>query len=170
MTVLTKSELLSLLGANPPIVDGIHDLTTQVQPDGIELTVQRIERFVHQGAITYDNKEREISPTTPIELDKNNWTYLEEGAYKVVFNEIVNIPNWLIAIARPRSSLIRSGVTVETAVWDAGYSGRSEAMMVVHNMHGFKIKKDARIIQLIFLRLTRPVEKGYDGIYQRENL
>mgnify|MGYP000150218536 CR=1 FL=1 len=170
MTVLTKQELLDLLKANPPLVEEIYNPSIQVQPNGIELTVRRIERFVHRGAIAYINEEREISPTTPIDLDIDIWTYLEQGAYKVVFNEFVNIPNWLIAIARPRSSLLRSGVTVETGVWDARYGGRSEAMLVVHNKHGFKIKKNARIVQLVFMRLVRPVEEGYNGIYQGENL
>ncbi len=77
----------------------------------------------------------------------------------------------LAAIAKPRSSLIRcGGATLETAVWDAGYrGGRSESMLVVYNPAGFKLKKNARIMQLLFYTLNTEVEEGYSGVYQNEN-
>jgi dUTP pyrophosphatase len=74
-----------------------------------------------------------------------------------------------MALARPRSSLLRCGVTIETAVWDAGYSGRSQALLVVHNPSGFHLQKNARVLQLVFFRLTGETE-GYQGKYQRENI
>ena len=72
----------------------------------------------------------------------------------------------MCAIARPRSSLLRMGVTVETAVWDAGYRGRSEALLIVYNSAGFYIKKDARVVQLIFMRMENAVQQGYSGRYR----
>ena len=75
----------------------------------------------------------------------------------------------LAAIAKPRSSLIRCGATLETAVWDAGYRGRSESMLVVYNTAGFKLKRNARIMQLLFYTLGEEVEKGYSGVYLNEN-
>ncbi|MCX9014076.1 MAG: deoxyuridine 5'-triphosphate nucleotidohydrolase, partial [Candidatus Methanoperedens sp.] len=71
---------------------------------------------------------------------------------------------------KPRSSLLRCGVTIETAVWDAGYSGRSESLLVVFNEDGFRVKKDARVLQLLFYRLGERVSEGYSGVYQNENL
>jgi dUTP pyrophosphatase len=73
-----------------------------------------------------------------------------------------------MALAMPRSSLLRCGVTVHTAVWDAGYSGRSQSLMVVYNPRGFRLQRNARIVQLVFFRLTQETE-GYQGIYQGEN-
>jgi dUTP pyrophosphatase len=61
------------------------------------------------------------------------------------------------------------GVSVHTAVWDAGYRGRSEALLVVYNEAGFRIRKDARVIQLIFMRLESGQE-GYKGRYLGENV
>ena len=74
-----------------------------------------------------------------------------------------------MALGRPRSSLLRCGVTVNTAVWDAGYSGRSQSLLVVYNPLGFRLQKDARVVQLVFFRLTGET-KGYQGKYQGENL
>jgi dUTP pyrophosphatase len=74
-----------------------------------------------------------------------------------------------MALARPRSSLLRCGVNIGTAVWDAGYSGRSQSLMLVYNPRGFRIQKNARVAQLIFMPLTTETE-GYSGKYQNENI
>jgi dUTP pyrophosphatase len=94
---------------------------------------------------------------------------LSQGQYVITFNEIVHLPKNIMALARTRSSLLRCGVTIETAVWDAGYEGRSQSLMVVHNRYGFRLKKDAKVIQLIFFRLTGETE-GDQGIFQGEKL
>ncbi|MHC1595285.1 MAG: dCTP deaminase domain-containing protein, partial [Candidatus Syntropharchaeales archaeon] len=71
----------------------------------------------------------------------------------------------------PRSSLLRCGVTIETAVWDSGYSGRSEALLLVMNPAGFRVKRGARLLQMVFLKLTERIDwdSGYRGVYQFEN-
>ncbi len=58
---------------------------------------------------------------------------------------------------------------VNTAVWDAGYSGRSESRLVVYNPLGFDLQKNSRIVQMVFFRLSSETE-GYNGAYQRENI
>jgi dUTP pyrophosphatase len=93
---------------------------------------------------------------------------LVPDAYIITYNEIVHLPKNVMALARPRSSLLRCGVSVDTAVWDAGYSGRSQSLMVVYNPQGFRLQRNARVVQLIFLWLTRETE-GYRGAYQGEN-
>ena len=92
------------------------------------------------------------------------------GPYQIVFNEMVDLPNDLMALGRPRSSLCRIGATIVTAVWDAGYTGRSTALLVVENPAGMRIERDARLMQLVFFTLNAPTARGYDGDYQGENL
>jgi dUTP pyrophosphatase len=91
------------------------------------------------------------------------------GSYIITYNEIVHIPTNLMALARPRSSLLRCGVNIGTAVWDAGYSGRSQSLMLVYNSKGFRVQKDARVAQLVFMTLTAETE-SYAGKYQNENI
>ena len=91
------------------------------------------------------------------------------GAYVVTYNEIVHLPKDIMALGRPRSSLIRCGVTIEMGVWDSGYSGRSQSLMIVYHPHGIRLQRNARIVQLVFFRLTQETE-GYRGVYQRENI
>jgi dUTP pyrophosphatase len=170
MSLLSHEELISLIDQKPPLVEQMIDPDIQVQPNGIELTLQRVEIHEGSGAIAFGNSERKLPQTKVMDFDADGWIHLPKGSYKIVFNEIVNIPKNIAAIAKPRSSLLRCGVTVETAVWDAGYSGRSESLLVVFNENGFKIKKDARVLQLLFFRLGEEVRKGYAGIYQNENI
>jgi len=163
MTVLTGTKARGL-------VEAMIDPDTQTQMCGMELTVQKIKRFVSAGALAFDNKERELPKTEPIDFDKSGWADLEKGAYLVVFNEIVKIPGDVAALARPRSSLLRSGATLETALWDPGYRGRSQSLLVVYNPFGLRLKKNARLMQLVFLRLDHVAEKVYAGKYQEENI
>ena len=168
--MLSHNELINLINAKPPLVEQMIDPDIQVQPNGVEMTLQRVESHENSGAVAFDNSERKLPPTKNFDFDDNGWLHLPKGSYKIVFNEIVNIPNNIAAIAKPRSSLLRCGATVETAVWDAGYSGRSESLLVVYNENGFRIKKDARVLQLLFFKLAKEVGKGYSGVYQNENV
>lgn len=168
--MLSHDELRSCISKNPPLVEKMIDPDVQVQPNGVELTLQRVEISESAGSIAFDNSQRKLSETRVLDFDNEGWLHLPKGSYKIVFNEIVNIPKNLAAIAKPRSSLLRCGVTVETAVWDSGYSGRSESLLVVHNENGFRVKKDARMLQLLFFNLGKEVVKGYAGIYQNENM
>jgi dUTP pyrophosphatase len=110
-----------------------------------------------------------VSDLAPLVFDGLGFIDLTPGAYIITYNEIVHLPKNIMALARPRSSLLRCGVTVNTAVWDAGYSGRSQSLMVVYNSHGFRLQRNARLVQLVFLWLTEETE-GYHGAYQRENI
>ncbi len=164
--ILGKTELIRLLDS---LVEGAVDAQAQVQPNGLELTAGKVEAFEGAGGIGFSNDDRSLPATKVLPWGKDGWLFLEPGCYKVVFNEIVSIPRDICAIGLPRSSLLRMGVSVHTAVWDAGYRGRSEALLVVYNEKGFRIKKDARILQLLFMGLESGQE-GYGGRYMNENV
>ncbi|WP_407355406.1 deoxyuridine 5'-triphosphate nucleotidohydrolase [Methanolobus sp. WCC5] len=170
MTLLSKNELRDLINSPVPLVENMKDIKTQLQPNSVELTLKSIETFCSEGAVDFDNTERETPATEPLDFDDKGWAHLKPGVYKITFNEIVNIPLDLAAIARPRSTLLRCGASIGTAVWDSGYRGRSESMLVVHNPYGFRLKRNARVMQLLFFSLHSELEEGYCGRYQHENI
>ena len=110
-----------------------------------------------------------LPPLSPLAFDGLGFLYLAPGIYIVTYNEIVHLPAEVMALGRPRSSLLRSGVAVHNAVWDAGYRGRSQSLLAVYNPQGFRLERNARIVQLVFLRLSGPTQ-GYQGTYQGENV
>jgi len=163
MTILTGGEARGL-------VEAMIDPEMQTQMCAVELTLKKIEAFKTAGALALDNKERILPETEEIFFDGSDWADLQPGAYLVTFNEIVDIPRDVAALARPRSTLLRCGASLETALWDPGYRGRSQSLLVVHNQSGLRLKRNARLMQLVFMRLDRAAEKAYSGIYQGENI
>ena len=167
--ILSKQDIYRLLQQQPPLIEGCINLEEQVQPNGIDLTMREVALLQSSGKIAVTDSQRLVSGLAPLVFDGLGFIDLAPGAYIITYNEIVHLPKNVIALAKPRSSLLRCGVTVNTAVWDAGYSGRSQSLMVVYNPHGFRLQRNARIVQLVFLWLTRETE-GYGGAYQRENI
>jgi dUTP pyrophosphatase len=169
MAVLTGRDIRRLIKSAPPLVEGWMDLDKQVQPNGFELTLRDVAALQSAGKMAMDNRQREISGLAPLAFDDNGWLELAPGSYIVTYNEIVHIPKNIMALGRPRSSLLRCGVNVGTAVWDSGYEGRSQSLFIVYNPRGFRVQRNARITQLVFFELTGETE-GYNGIYQGENI
>ncbi len=167
--ILSKPEIHRLLQKTPPLMEDYINLEEQLQPNGIDLTLRDIALLQSSGRITVQNSQRLLPELAPLVFDGMGFIDLMPGAYIITYNEIVHLPKNIMALGRPRSSLLRCGVSVGTAVWDAGYSGRSQSLMVVYNPQGFRLQKNARIIQLIFFRLGQKTE-GYRGIYQGENI
>jgi dUTP pyrophosphatase len=96
--------------------------------------------------------------------------WLSQGAYLVIFNETVKVPEYCAGIARPRSTLLRCGMTMETALFDPGYVGKPQCMLVMYNPCGGWVYKNARVMQLTFIRLDEEPDKLYNGKYQGENI
>ena len=168
--MLSRHSIAQLIAADPPLVRDFLSLQDQLQPNGFDLTLQEINRLETPGILGADPSDRAISRLSPIPFDPDGWADLSPGGYSVTFSEIISLPLGLAALGSPRTSLLRSGVSVPTGVWDAGYSGRSQALMVVHNRHGFRVQKGARLVQLVFFPLDDPTGPGYQGRYQGENL
>ena len=156
-------------GDVPLITDSV-DFDTQLQPNGVDMTLKAVMSIEGAGRIDFDNSERKISEHIELSFDGDGYIHLAPGSYSVKFNEVVHMPKDIAALGKTRSSLLRCGACLQTAVWDAGYSGRSESMLIVTNPLGIDLKKNARIMQLIFFRLESEGDKLYSGIYQNENV
>ncbi len=166
---LLNDQALKILIEKEKLISGYIDLSIQLQPSGFDISLHSVEAFINGGAVDYNNMERVIADTEPIEPNEEGWLILSKGCYKIIFNEIVKMPLNIAAIARTRSTLLRNGASLGTAVWDPGYMGRSSSLLMVNNPHGIRLKKNARIAQLVFF-YTGEVEKGYSGVYQNERI
>lgn len=134
----------------------------QTQPNGVDLTVGAVFTQTGRGRIGRDGKR--VGDRTEVEPDEG-WYRLERGTYVVRYGEPVRIPSGHVGFVLPRSTLLRNGCTLDTAVWDAGYEGVGEGRLDVG--HGIDIEAGARIGQLVLARADH--EGTYDGAYQGEN-
>ena len=168
--ILNREELREAV-ENGLVQDYI-DLETQLTPNGFDFTAAEIHWYKGKGKLDFSNSEREIPETEKVETVKKNedddygWWHLDSGVYKIVTNEVVDIPNDVVGFAFPRSSLLRMGCTIENGVWDSGFKGQSSFMLIVENPDGVEIKENARVNHIVFHQMEE-TEEGYSGIYNQ---
>ena len=169
---LNREEIRRLIAdGDPPLVADYVGLEAQLQPNGFDLTARAAARFAGPpGRLGTSDDDRVLADVEPLEFGADGWADLPPGAYRVTFNEVISLPPDLMALGRPRSSLLRCGASLHTAVWDAGYRGRSQSLLVVHHPAGLRLERNTRVAQLAFWRLARAPQRGYGGRYQGEGL
>ncbi|WP_135820168.1 deoxyuridine 5'-triphosphate nucleotidohydrolase [Halostella litorea] len=134
----------------------------QVQPNGVDLTVDAVFEQVEPGRIGRDGKT--VGERAPVDAEDGAFR-LPPGGYVLRYGETVHIPADHVGFIYPRSSLLRNSCMLNTAVWDAGYEGRGEGLLQVH--HEIEIERDARVAQIVFAAANH--EDTYDGTFQGEN-
>lgn len=168
--MLNREEIAQLI-KEKKLIDQYIDLSTQLTPNGFDLTVQAVYDFEQEGVVDFSNKERllpkgrEIIPLKSKPEDEHGWWHLSRGVYKVKTNEVVTIPLDLTASASTRTTLLRMGAFTQHGLWDAGFTGKSEFILIVENPFGIRMKQNARIVQLVFFKM-KETAKGYDGVYK----
>jgi dUTP pyrophosphatase len=163
---LGRDSLARLLNGDPPLVADLRDREAQLQPNGIDLTFDHIWRLDSTGILGGPHPGRQLPERTEVAPDLEDWYELSPGPYVVRLHEWINVPTNLLGLAFPRSTLLRCGAQLFTAVWDAGYGGQGEVMVLVGNPYGLRLKVGVAICQIVFFTLTESVS-GYSGVYQQ---
>ncbi len=155
MTILAPEDLSSILGITEDKLDCA----------GLKLTLGEIYKFKSKGYLGINKRKlpeyEEIKPVS-------NLYRLSQGVYLVKYNEYVEIPNGYIGLAIQRSTLLRIGASLYTAVWDPGYHGRGSGLLVVHNPYGIVLEKNTQLAQLVILKMSRTTRFIYRGVYLGE--
>lgn len=155
MVVLSGEEVSKILGVNSE---------EQIQPNGVDLRLGRLLAFL-SNTVNFSNlNEDNAKEIEPI----NNEYHLKFGAYLVEFEEVVKIPLNCVGFVLPRSTLLRHGLDLRTAVWDSGYEGKGKCLLVNYREHAI-LRKGLRIGQIVMIR-AEGVKKPYSGQYQKEGL
>ena len=108
---LGRENLLALIQGARPLISGYHSIEDQLQPNGFDLSVAEVGEFANGGAIGRTNASRSLPDVRPLPFDDTGWLELRPGPYQIVFNEIVDLPNNLMALGQtaimslPRSEL-----------------------------------------------------------------
>lgn len=165
--ILSKREILELI-QSAGLARGVVDLSQQIQPASLDLTLGKLYKFKTPGAIDFDNSQRVLSECEEISFDSQEWAFLQPGVYKIQFNEILSLPLDMAALTILRSSVMRCGCFMHSGFWDPGYSGRGETVLHVGG-EGIRLKKNAKIAQAVFFKLGQTSGEGYSGIHKNEN-
>ncbi len=168
--MLNREEIEQLI-KSVRLIEGAIDLEKQLTPNGCDVTCAEVSAFDDAGAVDFSNKERVLPgcralvPAKRRPDDKFGWWELAPGVYKIKTNETVNMPKDMIALAFTRTTLLRMGAATHHGVWDAGFCGKSEFLLTVHNPRGMQLKQNARVAQLVFMHINETAQ-GYTGVYQ----
>ena len=137
---------------------------SQVQPNGVDLTLGGVHEQVTAGRIERGGKT--VGERRELDADADGIYHLDPGGYVVEYGDRVAIPEGHVGFIYPRSSLLRNSCMLDTAVWDAGYEGRGEGLLEVYQP--IEIEGGARIAQLVLAEAAH--EGVYEGSYQYENV
>lgn len=160
------SEKIRMLILKKGLMKDYIDLDSQLQPNGFDMTLQKIYKLHGIGEITCNSK---VLPELEEIITSSKIWYLKQGVYLIQFNEVVNLPKNIAAFSIQRSSIIRSGAMINVASWDSGYNGRGQNILFVNNPDGLCLEKNARVVQMHFLRVEGK-HFSYNGHYQKENI
>jgi dUTP pyrophosphatase len=152
--------------AGPFVADHVTPVAPeQIQPNGVDLTVEAVLEPTERGRIGRDGKR--VAARDAVDPDPDADAYvLSPGGYVARYGETIRIPEGHVGFVYPRSSLMRNACMLHTAVWDAGYEGRGEGLLAVHRP--VEIEPGARIAQLVLAEANH--DGTYDGSYQGERL
>jgi dUTP pyrophosphatase len=155
MVFLAPEDIMSLL----------HVGADELDCAGLKLTLR--EAYVMNSPGMLGLESRRLPDYKAVEAN-GNMISLGPGAYLVKYNEYVEIPNGYIGFAVQRSSLLRMGASLQTAVWDPGFRGRGSGLLIVYSPHGIILERNVQLAQLVLARLSRPTRRTYEGFYQGE--
>lgn len=138
---------------------------SQVQPNGVDLSIGKLERVNGTPEVTegdyYKGNRQQMQP-------RSNGNYVVgKEPYIITYDEKIRIPADCVGYVFPRSRLARCGAFLTTALWDAGYEGKGEGLLM--SMTGMEIEHGMNIAQIVFFD-AQEADELYSGTHQGENL
>lgn len=138
------------------------DFKELIQPAGIDLRVDEIFMQKSPGSLINDEK------TLP-ELEKLKpplYTLKPKTGYLVTIDRKIKIPKGYSMMYLPRSTLLRSFVSVHTALGDPGFYGTLKFLLYNYGEYDYTLNQGERIVQATVFPVTGSGK--YEGNYQEE--
>lgn len=127
--------------------------------------MDKLFRQIDSGSLI-DN-QKNLPELEEVECDDDNVYTLEpKTAYSVTVMGKTKIPVGYTMLYLPRSTLLRSFISVHTAVGDPGFYGTLQFLIVNNGNYPYRIKKGERIVQAVVFKVSGSGK--YDGSYQEE--
>jgi len=149
---------------NEWILTNIENSKEQIQQNWVDITLKYID-IIHWFSNILIKKERKHADRSALDFSKNE-IYLKPWIYDILFNEEINIPNWMCANIYTRSTLNRSWNFITSGLYDAGYKWVLWA--ILHINIPITLEKGVRLAQIVFSK----AEKWdlYDWIYNTKQI
>ncbi|WP_457615331.1 dCTP deaminase [Methanopyrus sp.] len=136
----------------------------QYQPAGIDLKLDRVFRLEGQGALL-EGDDKRLPEYREVEAEGDVFELEPNVPYILELAPELEIPEDTAVLFLPRSTLLRSGVSVHTALGDPGFRGKIRVLTVNHHTVPYRIARGERVVQAVFLRAEGAGR--YEGDYGR---
>ena len=131
-----------------------------VQPSGIDLPLDKV--YIQKGPGSLIDNEKNLPELK--ELEGPIFTFKPKTGYLVTIKQKIKIPKGFSMLYLPRSTLLRSFISIHTAVGDPGFYGTLNFMLYNYGNFDYTIKKGERIVQAVVFEVSGSGE--YNGSYQ----
>lgn len=161
--VIGTDELLKLV-KKQKLVENLSEREL-LNPEGamFDLRIGEIYKLSGTGFLGIEEretpKEKLVAKYDPKKI--SSFTFKPGDYFLMKTMESVNMPDYLVAFFRPRTTLFRSGLTMYTGTCAPGYSG--ELIFGIHNAGNCKVKIElgSRVVNISFFRV-----KGNVNLYR----
>ena len=136
------------------------DFKDLVQPSGIDLELDKI--YIQKSSGSLIDNEKNLPDIE--EIPGPVYTLNPHTAYLASIRRKIKIPKGYSMLYLPRSTLLRSFISVQTAVGDPGFYGTLMFMIYNHGDFEYKIKTGDRIAQAVVFSVEGSGE--YCGSYR----
>ena len=137
-----------------------------IQPSGIDLRADKLFKQCTGGSLIDNNKN--LPELEEIEPEDNIYTLEPHTSYSITIQGKTKIPVGYTMLYLPRSTLLRSFISVHTAVGDPGFYGTLQFLIVNNGNYPFKLKKGERIAQAVVFEVKGSGK--YEGSYQENEV
>lgn len=165
--ILGAKKLLELVEKNN-LVEGLSKREVETpEGAGFDLRIGELYEIKGQGFLGVEERETpEMELISKYETGKRNEVLLKPRTYYLMKTmEKVNMPENLIAIMTPRSTLFRSGVYVFGGQVPPGYKGGLNMGIYNFRDEDFKLEMGARVVHIMFFE-TQGDSNLYRGQWQ----
>lgn len=154
--VLSEQSIRSLISQGIDIVSPF--VAENLQPASIDLTIGNQTYFYDMVDYVLGQDIEELVTHTTFETK----TLLKGETAFVGLSEKISIPNDMIGIIFPRSSITRLGIHIGTSFINPGYSGIIPITITNHSNMTVTLSPGYKVVQMVVLRLSEVVENAYD--------
>lgn len=140
---------------------------TNPEGAGFDLRIGRVFRLTSQGFLGVDERETpKVELAASYDPARRQSFTMKPGEYFLTETvETFRMPLDVLAIAKPRTTLHRSGILTRVSVVDPGYSGTIHPALFNAGPAPFVIELGARYINVMFFEI-KGVASAYRGQWQ----
>jgi len=161
--IIGVKELLKLVEENKLVENLSERELKNPEGAGFDLRIGELYRIKGRGFLGVDERETpEMKLVAKYENGKTGKTELQPHTYYAMKTiEQVNMPEDLLAIMTPRSTLFRSGVYIFGGQTPPGYKGGLTMGIYNFREEKFKLEMGARVVHIMFFQV-----EGESNLYR----